>query len=217
MKCAVTACPNDAFSDSRFCRAHIIGVVPTAAPAATPPAVAARRKPPLPPSVFAARLKFGLVAFGVIAIIIAAVVTASRNHSGSPGNFATKESQNGQATASDSVGLLAETYAATATSDLSGLVQIGSDADTLHTHLDDYRQQLLGDVDTSNSSQMDLLNAENDLKKSVGAISTWAADPSSGNASSMISQLTAAIPEWNGAVDEIWPGDARYTISLPSN
>lgn len=158
---------------------------------------------------------------GLAALFMLAGCASSAANSGNGGNgsagFVGKIKQNAEAAASDATGLLAEAAVADET-DQSQMTQVASDAQALHGHLEDFRQQILTESDASDAGQMNLVTAENDLKSGVGAVDTWAGDSNPSHAASWQRQLGAGIGEWNRAVTALWAkaGVASApTITIP--
>jgi len=140
------------------------------------------------------------------------VIGASGGGSDDAG-FVAKIRQDARATSGDTTGLLAGAILAAEhpAKYFSALPSIHHDAQSLHDHLFDFRDQLLGTASPSHSDQMDLVNAENDLKNAAGSIATWAAAPTSDNATTWLGQMQIAVSEWNRDVRRIWRAAAAGT------
>lgn len=83
-------------------------------------------------------------------------------------------------------------------------MQIASDSNALHGHLDDFRQELWTEVEFTDELQNAFFDAENELKKGVGAVHTWTDNPSAAATASWSDQLGAGVAHWNTVVTQLW-------------
>ena len=148
------------------------------------------------------------------------VACGSSSQASDSRTFVKEIRQNATAASVDSVGVIAELYAASDMTniDQGSLDQIASDAKALHDHLTDFRSQLLAADGNTGSDQLDYITAENDLKNAFGSVESWAGSPNAKTLADMTSQLTSSITEYNSAVTKVW-ADASAgkapTITLP--
>jgi hypothetical protein len=152
-------------------------------------------------------------------IAVTAVVLAGCSVSGSGGggakstsSFVTSVNQDAQATASDTLGLITESIAEqsgdVSDSDGSGLVQIYTDAKTLKSHLDDFHSELLTAANANSDSEIDMYQAEKDIRSGVEKIEAWASagDPT---ADTWAVPMSSAVDEWNSAVTTVWASTTK--------
>ncbi len=152
---------------------------------------------------------------GVVAALMALSITlAGCSSSGSGGGsssgpspiqkFVGKETQNAAATSRDVASILTEVNGINEL-DSTAMTQLASDAQTLHGHLTDFRQQLLLDASVDNSDQLKLVTAENDLKAATGSLDVWTGDSSNASANAKWQrEMGTGVGEWNAAVAKLW-------------
>lgn len=219
--CAVGPCKETRVAGSPYCRKHgPQSWTGGASASSTAPAVQSSvpTSPPANRPPWGKITAWSLVIALVVGLWFIGKAQESHHDSGSDAaSFVSDVSQNAEATASGVTALLAELRRVSNGGGIGLVVQVASDSNELHGHLDDFRQDLYTKVDFTDDTQNELFDAENTLKKGVGAVHAWTDNPSPANTASWGDQLADGIAHWNDAVTKLWrdaKAGAPPTISV---